>query len=130
MNKIKEIFNQMTDEEVLQGIREIKESDETGIIPDGIIRKYAKEVKSETNGMSLDLLHTMIGILKQGAFRWESEVKNYLILSGEGSYDTENQFVMECGTRKEAEETFETFKNGSYKDTYLMLYEGKRLMEK
>lgn len=76
MNPVHELFNQMSDEEVRQGILEIKESDKNGIIPDGIVRKYAREIKEITNGMSLDLLHSMIGILKQGAFRWVDEKEN------------------------------------------------------
>ena len=129
MNPIQELFDKMTDEEVRQGILEIKQSDIDGIIPDGIVRKYARELKNETNGASLDLFHSMVAILKQGAYRWAEGDKKFLILSGEGGWETENQFVMECPTRDEAIEQFNTFKNGTYKDTYLMVYEGKLIHE-
>jgi hypothetical protein len=140
MNPIQELFDKMTDEEVRQGILEIKQSDIDGIIPDGIVRKYARELKNETNGASLDLFHSMVAILKQGAYRWAEGDKKFLILSGEGDkkflilsgeggWETENQFVMECPTRDEAIEQFNTFKNGTYKDTYLMVYEGKLIHE-
>jgi len=129
MNPIQELFDKMTDEEVRQGIIEMKQSDIDGIIPDGVVRKYARELKNETNGASLDLFHSMVAILKQGAYRWAESDKKFLILSGEGGWETENQFVMECTTREEAEENFGTFKNGTYKDTYLTIYEGKKLKE-
>lgn len=129
MNPIQELFNKMTDEEVRQGILEMQQSDIDGIIPDGVVRKYARELKSETNGASLDLFHSMVAILKQGAYRWAEGDKKFLILSGEGGWETENQFVMECTTREEADEHFGTFKNGTYKDTYLMIYEGKKLKD-
>lgn len=127
MNPIQELFNKMTDEEVRQGILEIEESDKDGIIPDGVVRKYARLIKDETRGMSLDLLHSMIGILKQGAFRWAKGDKKYLILSGDGSWETQNQFAMECTTLEEAESQFDTLKKCTYKDTSLMLYEAKQL---
>lgn len=129
MNPIQELFDKMTDEEVRQGIIEMKQSDIDGIIPDGVVRKYARELKSETNGASLDLFHSMVAILKQAAYRWAEGDRKFLILSGEGSWETENQFVMECSTRDEAIEQFNTFKNGTYKDTYLVVYEGKLIHE-
>lgn len=129
MNPIQELFDSMTDEEVRQGVIEMKQSDIDGIIPDGVVRKYAREMKSETNGASLDLFHSMVAILKQAAYRWTEGDRKFLILSGEGGYRTDNQFVMECTTIEDAEENFKMFKELSYKDTTLMIYEGKKLKE-
>lgn len=129
MNPIQELFDKMTDEEVRQGVLEMKQSDIDGIIPDGVVRKYARELKNETNGASLDLFHSMVAILKQAAYRWTEDEKKFLILSGEGSWETENQFVMECSTVEEANDEFRKFKNGTYKDTYLSIYEAKKLKD-
>lgn len=71
MNSIKEIFENLSDDELFKGIEEIKESEVNGIIrEDGIIRKCASEFKEKTNGTSMDLTHAIIGILKESAYRW------------------------------------------------------------
>lgn len=53
----------------------------------------------------------------------------YLILSGEGNIDTEHQFCMELPTIEEAELHFDNFKKGQFKDTYLFIYEAKKIRE-
>lgn len=132
MNPIVELFSKISDEELHQAIKDIKSAQDTGIYSeDSIVRKCAHKVREITNQVtSLDLLSSEISLLREAANRWDSEDKSYLILSGEGGYETENQFVMETKTLKEAEENFENFKNGTYRSTYLMLYEGKQLKVK
>jgi hypothetical protein len=53
----------------------------------------------------------------------------FLILSGEGGHQTENQFVMELNTLEEANEEFDKLKKGEFDGTYLYIYEAKKLRE-
>ena len=55
--------------------------------------------------------------------------KKYLILSGEGNIETEHQFCMECSSLEEANEYFDSFKKGQFKETYLFIYEASKLRE-
>jgi len=59
----------------------------------------------------------------------DNEIPKFLILSGEGSSDTENQFVMECSSVDDANENFDTFKKGEFKNTNLYIFEAKLLRE-
>lgn len=71
MNPITKLFSEIPDEELRQGILEIKEDGVTGIVRDGVVRKYAKKIGELTgNNMSIDLFMTEINILRQGALRW------------------------------------------------------------
>lgn len=54
---------------------------------------------------------------------------SYLILSGEGNIDTKHQFCMELTTLEEANFHFNNFKRGQFKDTYLFIYEAKKIRE-
>ncbi len=54
---------------------------------------------------------------------------SYLLLSGEGNIDTEHQFCMELTTLEEANYHFDNFKRGQFKDTYLFIYEAKKIRE-
>ena len=78
MNKIAEIFDFMSDEELKNAILEIKESEKEGIIKEeGLIRKYAKLVSSITgNPISVDLFLSQTMLLKQAAFRWANNLHN------------------------------------------------------
>ena len=129
MKEINDLFKQMTDEELIQAVTEIEESEITGSIKeDGIVRKYnnlSREFASETQ-----LFTTLVNIISLGALRWkpkEVPFPEYLILSGEGSYETEHQFVMGCHTLEEANTEFDNFKNGTYKDTELSIYHGTKI---
>lgn len=53
----------------------------------------------------------------------------YLILSGEGTHDTEHQFVMGLSSLKQANIEFDELKKTHYKNTYLYIYEAKLLRE-
>ena len=70
MNPIKKMFEDMSDGDLFKGIEEIRESEETGIIPEGIVRECATKLKDYTNGTSMDLNHVINGILKESAYRW------------------------------------------------------------
>lgn len=59
----------------------------------------------------------------------QSQEYKYLILSGEGGFRTEHSFLMECDTLEEANEEFEKFKAGEYKDTYLFIYKAIKIKE-
>jgi hypothetical protein len=72
MNPIKKLYTDLTDEQVISGILEIKDAEITGIIPnDSIIRELCRE-SAKITGMdvSSNMLHTQVGILKEGAMRW------------------------------------------------------------
>ena len=69
-NKIKLLFESMTDDELIDAINEIKESEYTGIIGN-IVRKYAQLITEITGDYSsLDLYFTQINLLKEAAYRW------------------------------------------------------------
>ena len=116
---------------MIQAVTEIEESEKTGFIKeDGIVSKYHQ--------LSCDIFDqnqmftTLVNILSLGALRWkpkEVPFPEYLILSGEGSYDTEHQFVMGCHTLEEANTEFDNFKNGTYKETELYIYHGTKIRE-
>lgn len=78
MNKIAEIFDFISDEELREAILEIKESEKEGIIKEeGLIRKYAKLVSSITGKpISVDLFLSQTMLLKQAAFRWANNLHN------------------------------------------------------
>jgi hypothetical protein len=59
----------------------------------------------------------------------ETTATSYLILSGEGNIDTEHQFCMDCKTLEEANYHFDNLKRGQYADTYLFIYEAKKIRE-
>jgi len=62
----------------------------------------------------------------------KSELKNdikYLILSGEGDSKHEYQFVMSTKSLIEANEEFDDFKTGDFKNTYLYIYKGEKIRE-
>lgn len=71
MNKVLEMFNGISDEEIQQGVREIQNDEKTGIICDGIVRKYAAKMGELTNNNhTLHLMASEISILRQAAYRW------------------------------------------------------------
>jgi hypothetical protein len=129
MKEIDDLFKQMTEDDLIQAVTEIEESQETGFIKeDGVVRKYHQ--------LSCDIFDqvqmftTLVNILSLGALRWkpkEVPFPEYLILSGEGSYDTEHQFVVGCHTLDEANTEFDNFKNGTYKETELSIYHGTKI---
>lgn len=71
-NPIVEMFKNIPDEEIRQGIMEIQEDSETGIICNGVVRKYAAKMAEITNdsNVGVHLLAAEISILRQGAYRW------------------------------------------------------------
>jgi hypothetical protein len=75
-NKIDEIFENISNDELKQGILEIKEDGEKGFIRNGVVRKYAK-ITSEIIGksVSLDLFMTELNLLRQASYRWAKPPK-------------------------------------------------------
>jgi len=71
MNQITQLFENISDEELRQGVLEIQNDSKTGIICDGVVRKYAR-LMSEIIGhcYSTDLMTSEINILKMAAYRW------------------------------------------------------------
>lgn len=72
MDEIKKLFENISDEELLLAVSEIKEDSESGIIREGVVRKYSKLACEMTNEprLSTHLYLSEISILKQAAFRW------------------------------------------------------------
>ncbi len=77
MNKITEIFQSISNQELNSAILEIKQSEKDGIIPlSGVVRKYANKVSEITgNSISTDLFMTQMNLIKQAAFRWIDDSK-------------------------------------------------------
>jgi hypothetical protein len=72
MNPIKEIFDNIADDELKEIIREIKEDSDLGIIrANGGIRKYANKVVEITgNSVATELFQTELNLVRQAAFRF------------------------------------------------------------
>ena len=72
MNPIKQLFSDLSDEEVIIGINEIKDAETTGVFQNDSISRELCRKSSKITGMdvSSNLLHTQVGILKEGAYRW------------------------------------------------------------
>jgi hypothetical protein len=70
MNKVKELFASMSDDELKAAVQELKQSEKTGLVGD-IIREWAKKSGEITGGFTTtDFFMTQINILKEAAFRW------------------------------------------------------------
>lgn len=70
MNKVKELFESMTDNELKAAIEELKQSEDTGFVGD-IIREWARKYSEITGGFTTtDFFMTQVNILKEAAFRW------------------------------------------------------------
>ncbi len=73
MNKLKELFKNISDTELKLAIEEIRTADDTdGIISsEGVVRKYARLSGEITNGETLsDFLLVQVNLLKEASFRW------------------------------------------------------------
>lgn len=70
MNKLHELFNNISDSELKEAIQEIKNSEKTGHVGD-IVRNYARLSGEITGGFTTtDFFMTQVNLLKQAAFRW------------------------------------------------------------
>lgn len=70
MNPIKELYANLSNEELESAMDELMESDETGIIPDGTVRDIARRVGTIMDTKSLDIFAVQIAIYKECATRW------------------------------------------------------------
>ena len=74
-NPIRKIFSDMSNDELLQGISEILDSEKSGVIPlDSVIRKYCDLCKEHTqsSSSSLELFMTTTNILREGSIRFRN----------------------------------------------------------
>ena len=71
-NPVVDLFTEMSDDELRQGIKEIQEDEQEGIIRiDGVVRKYAHEVQKITSAnFSMTLFLTQTSLLREAAYRW------------------------------------------------------------
>lgn len=82
MNKIKELFASMSDDELRIAIGELKKSEENGIIGD-VIREWARKSGEITGGFTVtDFYMTQMNILKEAAFRWHSRYQTPNVWNG------------------------------------------------
>lgn len=72
MNPIKQLFSDLSDEELILTINEFKESDVTGKFPDNSnVRALCQECSKITGlDTSSNLMMVQISILKEGSYRW------------------------------------------------------------
>jgi hypothetical protein len=72
MEPIKQLFSDLSDEELILTIKEIKESDVTGLFPENTnVRALCQELTKITKmDVSSHLLMVQINILKEGSYRW------------------------------------------------------------
>jgi len=69
MNKITEIFKNISDEELQIAIEEIKTTDETGIVG-SIAKMYMKQCNAIMQTNANNLLLVQMNLLKEAAYRW------------------------------------------------------------
>jgi hypothetical protein len=72
MNKIVELFNNISDEELKLAVAEMEESQTTGYIKEGgVVRKYGKLTGEITGGFTTtDFFMVQMNLYKTAAFRW------------------------------------------------------------
>ena len=74
MTPIKKLFTDISDDDLLTGIREIKELVSTGVLCDGIVREYVRKLNEITNNMSgTDIDMATNNFIYEAAFRWLKE---------------------------------------------------------
>lgn len=81
-NPINELFSNMGDAELLEGILEIKTTDKLGFIKENsILRKYTKIFKECPNYLSsndtMTLMDVQVHFMKEAAFRWVQYINTY-----------------------------------------------------
>ena len=71
-NPVVDLFTEISDEELTQGIKEMREDDIEGIIRmDGVVRKYAHKVQEITQSdFPMTLFLTQTSLYREGAYRW------------------------------------------------------------
>jgi hypothetical protein len=71
-NPVVDLFTEMSDEELTQGIKEMQEDEKEGIIRmDGVVRKYANEVRRITECIiPTALFLTQTSLYREAAYRW------------------------------------------------------------
>jgi hypothetical protein len=80
INTIIQYFNDISDEEIKETIKEIHFHEATGLLLDkGLVRKHARHIAGLIGSTPATEQHNVIvSILKQGAYRWiKNELKNY-----------------------------------------------------
>lgn len=72
MNPIKQLFSDLTNVELEVLVKEIRESEKTGIFEnDSEIRNLCRKISKITQiDVSSNLLMVQLGVLKEAAFRW------------------------------------------------------------
>jgi hypothetical protein len=72
VNEVTKVFSNMTDEELVQVIQEMKEDNPQGIIRmDGIVREKCKIIQNIVGGNTYEhLLMTQFSILQEAAYRF------------------------------------------------------------
>jgi hypothetical protein len=71
INEVAKVFSEMTDLELSQAIREMKEDGPQGIIREGVVRERCKMVHQITGGNLYEhLTLTQFSILQEAAYRF------------------------------------------------------------
>lgn len=76
MNKVKQLFRLITNDELFKALEELESAENDGVIPDGVVREYAKKLSEITveQTLSTHLLAVTISLYAEGARRWKEEV--------------------------------------------------------
>ena len=79
MNPIKKLYKDLSNDELILLVKEIKKADETGIFPEDSQIRVMIRKSAEITGMdaSSNILMTQINICKEAAIRWVSAI-NYM----------------------------------------------------
>lgn len=71
---VKEIFDNISDEELLIAVLDIKQANEKGIVSESVI-EYATKISDTGEYWDHDLFYAKFAILEQAAFRWADRQK-------------------------------------------------------
>ena len=76
MNTIKQLYLDLSNTELTLLIREIRESEVTGVFPDNSLIRDLCRKSANITGMdvSSNLLMVQIGVLKEGSYRWLEDI--------------------------------------------------------
>lgn len=74
MNRIAQIFQELSDADLVAMLAEMQELDSNGVLPDGKVRQLARRLESEAGACASDARHIVDShIFRTAAYRWAAQ---------------------------------------------------------
>jgi len=109
-------------EDYQRKVKTLKNANGSNIVVETLIQ--TKLDSYQTFIIELEKLKNPLNVEEEST---KNDDNKYLILSGEGNYETEHQFCMEVDNLEDANEYFDDFKKNTYKEINLYIYKGKMI---